>query len=61
MGTRFRLFVQPPFEDPTSSPEIIAVSSPRGSVGPGPSDDRMYVVEPVGKTRPYGVNHGPLG
>ncbi|MDW6025081.1 hypothetical protein SAZ10_25310 [Mesorhizobium sp. BAC0120] len=61
MGTRFRLFVQPPFEDARSSPEIITMSSPLGSLRAGPSDDRMYVVEPVGKTRPYGVNRGPLG
>ncbi|RWN98854.1 hypothetical protein [Mesorhizobium sp.] len=61
MATRFRLFVQPPFEDARACPEIVTVSSPLGSVGVGPSDDRMYVVEPVGKTRPYGVNRAPLG
>lgn len=27
----------------------------------GPADARMYVVEPLGKVRPYGMNHGPLG
>jgi hypothetical protein len=61
MGTRFRLFVQPPFEDARSSPEIVEVSSPQGSVKAGPADDRMFVVEPVGKINPYGVNRGPLG
>ncbi len=61
MGTRFRLFVQPPFQDARSSPEIVEVSSPEGSLRAGPADDRMFVVEPVGKTRPYGVNRGPLG
>ena len=61
MGTRFRLFVQPPFEDARSQPEIVTVSSPLGSVGPGPSDDRMFVIEPVGKKWAYGVNHAPLG
>lgn len=61
MGTRFRLFVQPPFADALSRPEIVTVSSPSGSLGAGPSDDRMYVAEPVGKKWPYGVNSGPLG
>ncbi|MGR9480929.1 hypothetical protein [Rhizobium leguminosarum] len=61
MSTRFRLFVQPPFEDARSSPEIVEVSSPLGSLTAGPADDRMFVVEPVGKTGPYGVNRGPLG
>ncbi|MBX5216325.1 MULTISPECIES: hypothetical protein [unclassified Rhizobium] len=61
MGTRFRLFVQPPFEDARSSPEIVEVSSPLGSLTAGPADDYMFVVEPVGKISPYGVNHGPLG
>ena len=60
-GTRFRLFVQPPFEDALSRPEIITVSSPSGSLGVGPSDDRMYVLEPEGKARPYGLNPGPFG
>jgi hypothetical protein len=61
MATRFSLFVQSPFEDTRSRPEIVCVSSPAGSVGAGPSDGRMYVVEPLGKTRPYGLNRGPLG
>jgi hypothetical protein len=61
MGTRFKLFVQPPFEDARSRPETVTVSSRRGSIGPGPSDDRMYAIEPVGKHQPYGMNRGPLG
>lgn len=61
MGTRFRLFVQPPFEDARASPEIVEVSSPSGSLTAGPADDRMFVVEPIGKVGPYGVNRGPLG
>ncbi|QWW71697.1 hypothetical protein [Rhizobium sp. WYJ-E13] len=61
MGTRFRLFVQPPFEDARARPEIVEVSSPSGSLAAGPADDRMFVVEPVGKIGPYGVNRGPLG
>lgn len=61
MGTRFRLFVQPPFEEVVEDPEVVTVSSPLGGVGPGPSDDRMFVIEPVGKKWPYGMNRGPLG
>ena len=61
MATRFSLFVQSPFEDTRSRPELVTVASPAGSIGPGPSDERMYVVEPLGKTRAYGLNRGPLG
>jgi len=61
MGTRFKIFGQPPFESPQVLPEVITVSSPAGSLGPGPSDDRMYVVTPVGKKYAYGMNSGPLG
>ncbi len=51
-GTRFRLFVQSPLLAGFEEPETIWVSSPAGSLGPGPSDARMYAVQPVGK-RPY--------
>lgn len=61
MGTRFRLFVQPPFSDAEAQPETVEVSSPAGSIGAGPSDARMHVVEPEGKRLPYGLNHGPFG
>jgi hypothetical protein len=61
MGTRFRLFVQPPFADAGAQPEFVVVSSPLGSVGPGPSDDSMFVIEPVGKKWPYGMNRAPYG
>lgn len=54
MRTRFRLFPQPPFGDDWALPEVVEVSSPAGSLGSGPSDHRMYVVEPVGKRSPYG-------
>lgn len=61
MGTRFRLFAQPPFAVADAEPEVVIVSSPLGSVGPGPEDERMYVIEPVGKKWPYGMNRAPLG
>ncbi len=60
-GTKFRLFPQAPFLDPGKPPETVRVSSPAGSVGPGPSDQRMYVIDPVGKRRPYGIARGPYG
>ena len=54
-GTRFRLYPQPGFLDDFSEPETVFVSSPAGSLSPGPADDRMYTIFPVGKPRPYGI------
>lgn len=33
------------------------VSSPAGSLGPGPSDHRMYTINPIGKWPPYGMQY----
>ena len=52
-GSRFRVFAQAPLLADFREPQIIWVSSPRGSLGPGPSDARMYALDPVGK-EPYG-------
>jgi len=41
--------------------QIIEVSAPAGSVGPGPSDDRMYVIFPVHKPREYGMHKDDNG
>jgi hypothetical protein len=60
-GTRFRLFPQPPFLERYRTPVVVQLSPPAGSVGPGPADSRMYVVEPIGKQRPYGIVPGPFG
>ncbi|HVG81309.1 MAG TPA: hypothetical protein VNB28_03405, partial [Methylomirabilota bacterium] len=54
-GTRFRIFPQAPFLHPELLPEIVAVSKPPGSIGPGPADDRIYVIDPIGKGAPYGL------
>ena len=54
-GTRFRLYPQAPILDPDREPEIVIVSNPAGSVGPGPEDDRMYAINPVNKWPPYGM------
>lgn len=58
-GTRFLLYPQAPFLDELQEPEVIEVSSPPGNVGPGPSDERMYTVHPVGKREPYGIGGSP--
>lgn len=57
-GTKFRVFVQSPVLEGFSEPETIWVSSPTGTLGPGPSDDRMYAVLPL-KKEPYGAEDLP--
>lgn len=60
-GTRFRLFPQAPFLNPGLPPEIVEIALPPGLIGPGPSDDRLYVIDPLGKDWPYGLVPGPGG
>lgn len=60
-GTRFLLFPQPPFLPGFEDGEVVEVSPPAGTVGPGPSDDRMYAVYPVDKRLTYGTRIGPRG
>ena len=60
-GTRFLLYPQPPFLEGFGEPEMIEVSSPAGSVGPGPSDDKMYAVYPLNKQKTYGEPFHPGG
>jgi hypothetical protein len=55
-GTRFKLYPQPSFLDDFKTPETVHISSPAGSIGPGPSDQRIYTVYPVNKPRPYGID-----
>ena len=61
LGTRFLLYPQAPVLNPDREPEVVVVSSPAGSVGPGPEDERMYTVNPFGKWPPYGVQSKPDG
>jgi hypothetical protein len=61
VGTLFRLFPQTPTDENSMPAEIIEVSSPVGSLGPGPSDDRMYVIFPVDKPREYGMHQDDNG
>ena len=57
-GTRFRLFAQSPVLRGFEEPETVWVSSPAGTLGPGPSDQRMYTVLPIEK-KPYGESDLP--
>lgn len=52
-GTRVRLFAQSHYVEGFEEPETVWLSPPAGSVGPGPADDRMYVVDPLYKDEPY--------
>lgn len=58
-GTRFRLYPQPGFLERWREPEVVAVSSPPGSISAGPADDRMYTMFPVDKAEPYGFAARP--
>ncbi len=60
-GTRFKLFPQAPAVDDDGLPETVQVSSPPGSVGIGPQDDRMYAVNTIGKPHHYGMHTGDGG
>lgn len=60
-GTRFLLYPQAPFLERYAVPEVVQVSSPAGTVGPGPENDRMYAIHPVGKSKPYGISPVPTG
>lgn len=53
-GTKFRLFPQADYPHT----ETVWVSSPAGSIQPGPADARMVVVDPFHKT-PYDDNYLP--
>ncbi len=60
-GTRFKLFPQPSYLVTLEEPETVTISCPAGSVGPGPSDNRMYTVDAIGKEHPYGLRDDPSG
>jgi hypothetical protein len=60
-GTRFRLYPQAPEVDDDGQPETVYVSSPAGSLGPGPQDARMYAVNTIGKQQHYGMHKTGAG
>lgn len=57
-GTRFLVYPQPRTLKAFSKPEVVVVSVPPSEIQPGPSDRRMYVVDPQ-KKRPYGPRTAP--
>jgi hypothetical protein len=59
--TKFRLFPQPPFLEAFKEPETVYVSPLAGTVGAGPSDEGMYVIQPTDKELSYGIQLGPYG
>jgi len=61
IGTRFKIFPQPPFLKAFAQPVTVTLSPPVGTVRSGPADGRMYVIEPIGKRHPYGIVRGPYG
>lgn len=59
LGTRFRIFPQPSFVLGYEKPETVLVSTPPGSILAGPSDSRMYVIDPAGGKEPYSYPYLP--
>lgn len=51
-GTRFRLFAQTPLLEGFEIPETVWLSKKPHEIGPGPADNRMYVVDAIDK-QPY--------
>lgn len=58
-GTRFRLYPQMPELEGFGEPETVLVSPLPGSIGPGPFDGAMRVVDPVVPKQPYGFPDMP--
>jgi hypothetical protein len=68
-GTRFKLYPQSPVLSAVAAPETVWIARAPGTVGPGPSDERMYVVDAAGKPGHYqfpflppwrGARHPPV-
>jgi hypothetical protein len=56
-GTRFRLW--PKLWEGYTGPELVEISRPAGTVGPGPRDQSMYVANAVEGLPPLRVSRGP--
>ena len=52
-GTRFRVYPQAPVLESIEDPETIWVSKASGTIGPGPADQQMYVLDAIDKQAPY--------
>jgi hypothetical protein len=53
LGTRFRLFPQVPHLSGYSTPETVWIEIPPDHLQPGPSDERIYVRDPIVEKEPY--------
>jgi hypothetical protein len=58
-GTRFRLYPQMPELEGFGRPETVRVSPPPGTIGPGPFDGAMRVVDAIDKPAPYEYPYMP--
>ena len=58
-GTRFRLYPQAPILESIGEPETVWIARPPELIRPGPADDRMYVVDAIGKDRYYDYPYLP--
>ncbi len=61
MGTLFRIFPHTPTDEDSLPAEVVEISTPPEEIGPGPSDDRMYVISPVDKPKEYGMHEDDDG
>ena len=59
IGTRFRLFPQAPVSPAFAEPDTVWIALAPEHVSPGPADDRMYVIDPIEKTRHYDFPYLP--
>ena len=58
-GTRFRLFAQDPALAAFREPETVWIARAPGTITPGPADERMYVIDAIGKPAPYDYPYLP--
>jgi hypothetical protein len=59
LGTRFRVYPQPPFVGGYEQPETVWISTRPGEILPGPADRRMYVIDPLLAKPPYATPYFP--
>ncbi|MDO3431912.1 hypothetical protein QWJ46_04380 [Rhizobium sp. CBN3] len=59
LGTRFLVFPQPSFIPGYEKPEVVWIGPSGGPILAGPSDDRIYVANPVEAKSPYAAPYIP--
>lgn len=57
-GTRFRMYCQPMNLNDFEKAEVVTLSPPAGSIGPGPRDSRIKIIDAKGK-KLYDDHHTP--